>query len=257
MDQGTLRGIGVFAASVEEDWGPFYMRSVWFGGIYAFLEHGTVPLLRKTVNVSLDYHLTTGKMWRTFRGEVLLCVPEPRIRQVLEEAHDNNRHWGREGTMAKLRGAVYWPGQAADVERYITGCIQCARHRPAQRSEHLDPAIMSAPFELFGMDFIGPLPRTTQGNQYILHVIDYFSRYSFTEASATNTVLDVVARLTRLFQEFTKPLAFYFDSGHHFDNDTLRSFLSKRGIRFKYGPSGSSKSMGLVERGNRILEDVL
>ena len=102
MDQGTLQGIGVFATLVEEDWGPFYMQSVWFGGIYAFLEHSMVPLLRKTVNASLNYHLTTGKMWRMFCGEVLLCVPEPRICQVLKEAHDNNGHWEREGTMAKL-----------------------------------------------------------------------------------------------------------------------------------------------------------
>lgn len=39
------------------------------------------------------------------------------------------------------------------------------------------PVETMAPWQLFGMDWIGPLPTTTDGNRYILTLIDYFSRF--------------------------------------------------------------------------------
>jgi len=33
------------------------------------------------------------------------------------------------------------------------------------------------PWEYVGVDFVGPLPRTSRGNAYILVFVDYFSKW--------------------------------------------------------------------------------
>ena len=256
IEEGTLDGLCVFNAEVE-DWNENYRQSTWFSDIFKFLNGELLSLPKKICNVVLDYRLKQGRLCKFWKGIELVCIPESKIRGVLEEAHDQNGHWGTTGTLTKLKGRIYWPGQAVDVKRYIDGCLECSLHRPAQRSQPLHPALVDGPFSLLGMDFIGPLRKTTKGNLYILHVIDYFSRFSFTKALPNNLVSDVIPFLTHLFKALTKPTSFYFDRGQHFDNDELRTFLKSEGVNFRYGPSGSSKSMGMVERGNRVLEDVL
>ena len=37
--------------------------------------------------------------------------------------------------------------------------------------------IMGEPFQRIAMDIVGPLPKTRRGNEYILVVTDYATRY--------------------------------------------------------------------------------
>ena len=131
-----------------------------------------------------------------------------------------------------------------------------AKHATAQKSQLLQPIIKERPFQLLGMDYIGPLPITPRGNRYILHVMCYFSEFSFASAGPTALGADTVSVLKKLFDRFTRPRAVYCDLGHHFRSE-VRWALEEMGIRLISGPSGASKSFGLIERGNRILQDVI
>ena len=93
--------------------------------------------------------------------------------------------------------------------------------------------------------------------EYILHFMDYFSRYSFTYATPTANVTNVISALQDLINRFAKPEVIYCDRGQHFENQLLGYFTTEQGVTLTYGPRGSSKSFGLIERGNRILEDVI
>ena len=199
-----------------------------------------------------------ARLW-IHRGELhLLCIPESKVASALYKAHDNSGHWAKDGTVLKLRGLVYWPSQSTDVERYIAGCLSCARHAPAQRSQLLRPVVTHRPFQLLAMDFVGPMRKTTPaGFEYILHIMDYFSRYSMTYPSATANAPDVIRALDDVFSRFTRPEAFFLDRGQHFENQVVEEYMELHGVWLLFGPSGSSKSFGLIERGNRILEDMI
>ena len=108
-----------------------------------------------------------------------------------------------------------------------------------------------------GMDFIGPLKKTFAGNEFILHTMDYFARLSTAEAPPTADIQDVIKFLTRVFDIYFTPEALYLDRGQHFENDELTSFLKDRGVAEDFSPSGSSKSTGMIELENRILEGVI
>ena len=107
------------------------------------------------------------------------------------------------------------------------------------------------------MDFIGPMKMTSRGSLYIFHVIDYFSRFSVAYACKTANAPDVVESLKDVFAKYATPRAIYCDRGQHFDNDEVRGFLGGEGIIITYSPSGSSKSTGMIEVENRLLEDIV
>ena len=274
LDQGTLKGMSVFMAQPKspdftfslmpkESYQNAYRMSSWFGSVYACHEqdHGTMAVLPEpaVASAALSYRLdhATGVLWKDHRGKFVPCIPESFVLEILRIAHDRSGHWGKTGTMAKLRGYTYWPDQSQDVEKYIAGCIECAKHGPAQRSQLLHPVTAQGPFRLLGMDFIGPLPASANGSKYILHLICYFTRFSITSPRKTANAEDVIAVLREVFVTYGKPEAFYLDSGQHFTNREVQEFLRSEGIAFSYSPSGSSNSTGMVESSNRILEDIL
>ena len=270
INQGTLYGVSVFslefvaakseaeAPTTEMDsWVSSYQRSSWFGDIYNFLTATNPPpptpaLLKKALN----YRVVNQILWIFCKNSYMPCVPEAKVLTLLRETHDLDGHWAKAGTCVRLRG-TYWPGQSQDVERYIAGCIECAKHGPATRSQLLNPVMVTCPFELWGMDFIGPLPATSTGNTHILNLICYFSRFDMPYATKAANVGDVISCLTVAFLTYRKPRAIYCDRGQHFFNDELRAFLRLEGVAIEFSPSGASKSTGMVEASNRVLEQVL
>ena len=107
------------------------------------------------------------------------------------------------------------------------------------------------------MDFIGPLEQTASGCEFIFNYIDYMSRFAVPFTTKTANVEDVLWCLQLAFNMYRKPQAIYYKSGQHFDNEELREFLRNKGVAIKYSPSGASKSTGMVEASNRVLEEVL
>lgn len=88
---------------------------------------------------------------------------------------------------------------------------------------------------------------------YIFHVICYFSRYSFTFAGPTANSKDIIQLLRIQFVQSHKSLAIYCDRNQHFDNEEIKAFLHDKEINFSFSVLGASKSMGMVEIGNRII----
>lgn len=263
LEHGSLAGVSVFATLLESassSWKDAYLASGWFGQIYRLLlddipgkyASGT---FQRAMSCRVD--LATGLLWIHRLGINIPCIPESKVLSVLKLVHDEGGHWAKQGTLAKLRGFAYWPSQSTDVEKYIAGCLECARHGPATRSHLLHPVRVQRPFQLLGMDFIGPLPISRRGFTFIFHVLDYLSRFSIAFSTKTANTADVLEGLTRVFTGYATPIAIYCDGGQHFDNSAVRDFLSGHGVAIDYNPRGASQSTGMVEVGNKILEDVL
>lgn len=266
IEHGSIHGISVFSSEAAgtvgsdlDSWVGSYKASTWFGDVYKLISNQyegtpTASLLRK----SLDYRIHESILWvHHARTQCYLpCIPEGKVLSVLVEVHDLAGHWAKTGTMARLRGLCYWPGQANDVERYIAGCLACAKHGPATRSQPLHPVMVTYPFQLMGMDFVGPLTTTSAGNRYILNLGCYMSRFSVPFACKNNNVEDVIWCLKLFFAMYRKPHAFYLDPGQHFGEE-LREFLRHEGIAISYRPSAAHKSTGMIEVMNRVLEDVV
>lgn len=71
---------------------------------------------------------------------------------------------------------------------------------------------ISQPFEVIGLDHVGPFPETPEGFAYILVMVDYFLRYSWLVPCRLMTVADAVKAVKMWFDWMAvRPLAFYSD----------------------------------------------
>ena len=255
LEEGTVGGLSVFSLTAvphtNRSWKTAYENSEWFGECYRFhlgLVDSPTPDL---VQMAYNFRVVGDILWIHRRERFIPCIPEGKVLQILREAHDEGGHWAKTGTLAKLRGRCYWPQQSQDVEKYIAGCLECARYGPATRSQPLHPVLVIFPFQLLGMDFVGPFTTTQSGHTYILVVVCYFSRFVVPFATRSSNVEDVIWCLDLMFSMYRAPQAFYCDKGQHFDNEELREWLHGRGVAIDYSPSGASKSTGMVESNNR------
>lgn len=89
-------------------------------------------------------------------------------------------HRGVQQTVQLLRGAgVGWRSVEADVRKYIAACPTCQKIRLGRASMDaaLQTTAVDTPFEVLAVDTIGPLPQDSDGNRYIVVVIDSFTRF--------------------------------------------------------------------------------
>jgi len=68
-----------------------------------------------------------------------------------------------------------------DAIVYAKRCHACQIHGDFihQALGHLHPTTSSWPFEIWGMDMVGPIsPHSSRGHQFILAITDYFSKWA-------------------------------------------------------------------------------
>ena len=107
------------------------------------------------------------------------------------------------------------------------------------------------------MDFIGPLSTTKSSTRYILNLVYYFSRFIIPFATKDANIESVLWCLRLAFIIYRKPYTFYYNRGQHFLNNKLKEFLLLEGVNIIYSPLGLSKSTGIVEVSNQLVEDIL
>ena len=82
-------------------------------------------------------------------------------------------------TTAKiLQAGFYWPTLLQDVHNYVQTCDHCQKiENWSRRKEMPLKYILEVQiFDVLGMDFMRPFT-SSQGNQYILVVVDYVSKW--------------------------------------------------------------------------------
>ena len=77
-----------------------------------------------------------------------------------------------------MRRWFYWESMVVDVYAFVGNCIECARNRAGKRrrTNYLKKFPPTEPLTDVCMDLLGPLPRTDVGNEYLLVLVDRFSK---------------------------------------------------------------------------------
>ncbi|CAN6711153.1 unnamed protein product [Malus baccata var. baccata] len=112
-------------------------------------------------------------------------------------------------------------------------------------------------FNVWGIDFMGPFP-SSHGNQYILVVVEYVSKWVEAIAAPTNQG-SVVLRFLQgvIFPRFGIPRVILSDGGKHFINKPFANLLAKYGINHRVATPYHPQTSGQVEVSNRELKRIL
>jgi hypothetical protein len=142
-------------------------------------------------------------------------------------------HLGIKKTLYKFRDRFTWYGMTSEVTRHVQNCDICSsRKSPTKkRRAPMKKYRVGNPMERIAADILGPLPRSNKGNEFVLVVSDYFTRW--TEAyPLRNQEAETVARkiVTEFLCRFGSAFQFHSDQGTNFESHLMAEVCKLMGI---------------------------
>ncbi len=191
-----------------------------------------------------------------------LVVPTTLRRRVIMHHHSTpeSGHLAAQATYARLRDIYWWPGIWRDTSRLVKSCHGCQVHKdaPDGKSGLLQPIPASAPWEVVGIDLVGPLTLTPRYNRYILTMVDFFSRWTIFVPLRESKAKDVVdAVMEHLVHKFGPPQAFVSDKGMQFVGGLFQRMLARLNVRYSSTSGYHPQANGRTERIHRVLNSML
>ena len=200
-----------------------------------------------------------GILRRKTATRTQLVLPEKYKATVLKELHDEMGHQGIDRTTSLVRERFFWPYMQQDIEHYVARSCSCLKQKKPSRENRapLTNIVTTQPFELVSIDFLH-VDKCAGGYEYILVVIDHFSRFAQAYATTSKSAKTVADKLFNDYAlKFGFPQRIHHDQGGEFQNQLLAQLKKTSGVlgsrTTPYHPEGN----GQVERFNRTLIQML
>ncbi|CAB3993508.1 Retrovirus-related Pol poly from transposon [Paramuricea clavata] len=105
-------------------------------------------------------------------------------------------HLGADRVLELARARFYWPHMQRDVESYISHKCRCVKQKVPtfQTRAPLQSIATPAPFQMVSLDFVH-LEKSSGGYEYILVIMDHFTRYAQAYATRNKSAKTVAEKL--------------------------------------------------------------
>ncbi|XP_071950797.1 uncharacterized protein [Antedon mediterranea] len=224
--------------------------------------------------VPVCYYIKDGILMRKWRppdipssdvwNEIHQIVIPSRYRQdIIGIAHDDplSGHLGVNKTVDKILRHFFWSGLRKDVSNYCKSCHACqVVGKPNQKV----PVAPLRPIPAFGepfsrviVDCVGPLPRTKNGNEYLLTIMCASSRFPEAIPLRRITAKNVVKALVKFFTWVGLPKAVQSDQGSNFMSKIFKQVLEQLGVALISSSAYHPQSQGALERFHQTLKNVI
>jgi hypothetical protein len=132
---------------------------------------------------AMKYCILNGNIYWKYVGGILLnCLLKDEDDKELQEFHEGDcgGHLSWNSTSKKiLRDDFYWPALFVDVHKMVTFYHKCQVFEGKRKllPLPLKPILVEAPFQQWGLDFIGEIhPPSSGQHKWILTATDYFTK---------------------------------------------------------------------------------
>ena len=112
-----------------------------------------------------------------------IVLPRKYQGEILSLAHVSPMagHLGVNKTYSKILNHFYWPHLRKDVSEFCKCCHVCQKVGKPNQTILVTPLkpipVCNEIFSHVIFEFVGPLPKTTSGNQYLLTIMCRFTRF--------------------------------------------------------------------------------
>ncbi|XP_058827498.1 uncharacterized protein K02A2.6-like [Topomyia yanbarensis] len=219
--------------------------------IKAIQEAAAIDISEVVQETKCDEELGTNELsymnGLVMRGSKLV-IPLALRDRMCQIAHEG--HPGQSAMKSRLRDKCWWPNMDKEIIKLCEACEGCRLVHSANPPEPMSRRSMpEKPWIDLAIDFLGPLP----SGEYILVVIDYFSRYMELEIMTRITAQETIQRLKRIFRTWGYPRTITLDNGKQFVSKEFETFCEKLGIHLNHSSPYWPQANGEVERQNRSL----
>ena len=201
-------------------------------------------------------------------GLPVLCIPRAMHNSrkltelIIDQAHHTIGHAGNERTSKYIHKFYWWSTLSKDVAKYCSTCGTCQAVKPSTQRPMglLHPLpIPSRPWESIGMDFIGPLPPSPEGYNFIWVVIDRLTSMVHlvalkTSATATEVAERYLKEIVRLHGIASSIVS---DRDPRFTSVFWTEVHRLLGTKLMMSTSFHPQTDGATERMNRVVNSIL
>jgi ribonuclease HI len=207
--------------------------------------------------------------WKDPLGVFLRCLDPQEAQKVTFDFHSGlcgGHHFWKTTAHKILRAGYYWPTLFPDVCREIRACTKCQKFSGKQqlKSLPLKPIVSPAPFQQWGLDFIGEIhPPSSGQHRWILTATDYFTKWIEVVPTRSASHKVIISFLEDIIARFGCPSRIVTDNAASFRSEPLIKFCEQFQISLVHSTPYYPQGNGLAESSNksliriikRILED--
>ena len=126
-------------------------------------------------------------------------------------------HYGQNATITKVTDRFWWPSVSADVRAHVRSCLPCQKSNPLNRppASTLHPLVVHHLFHRWGIDLVGPLQTTPQGNKYVVVATEYLKKWVEAKAIPDKSAEQVHAFLLDLVFRYGSMNVILHDQGRY------------------------------------------
>jgi len=202
------------------------------------------------------FEMRKGIVFRKHGDELIFYVPRAMESHVLQNYHDQMGYLGIKKIFDKKIKSYWFPNMKLKIKEHISNCLKCISFSPSvgKKEGYLHCILKGqTPFEVYHIDYYGPIDRDRLTKRYLLVVIDSFTKFVKLYPTKTTAIQEVIDHLTIHFDNYSRPRAIVSDRGTAFTSSEFKSFCNENNIQHISTATHSPKANGQVERINRVL----
>ncbi|XP_041083285.1 uncharacterized protein zgc:113436 [Polyodon spathula] len=237
--------------------------------IYTFLSEGCFrptmsPIRKKNLKrYAQKFILEGGRLYyvgpkKEEKREVVID-PE-RKRQVFLESHFNDigHHLGQKKTVHRIQSKYYWLGIVRDVVDWIKVCETCqhAEHNK-NMSRKVRPIKVEAPWEILGIEVLGPFPQSRRGNTSVLVITDYFSKWVEAIPIQKKESMSVAQCMASSFYRFGAAKTVFCCQSREFCDEVTKHLFDRWNMVHKVSPADHPLYTCLYDRSSDLLKEAI
>lgn len=188
-----------------------------------------------------------------------IVVPTANRAEIFQLYHNSETagHFGVSKTLSRILELYYWSGIRKDVYRYVRQCAVCAASKiPNLPRAGLmgDYQPINFPFQRISCDLLGPYPRSTQGNQYLFVVVDWFTKYVLVHPMSKATSKGIIKFLeNQVFLIYGVPQIVSCDNGSQFISKEFKTLMTTYKVQKIWYNAKFHPQINHSERTNKVI----
>ena len=182
-----------------------------------------------------------------------LVMPQGLKQTALELNHDlpSSGHQEKDRTKAWVKEKFFWYGLGREVKQFVATCPTCNQNKKATANGRvpMQEYQTGAPMERVHIGFLGPLPKTPRGNEYVLMMVDQFTKWVECVPLPSQTAgVTAKAAVDGFFARFGYPFQIFTDQGRNFESKLFTALCEALEIHKARTTPYTPSANGQVER---------